>query len=145
MEIYTIGFTQRSAADFFGALRDAGIRRLIDTRLNNTSQLAAFAKRDDLAFFLREIVGADYDHEPVLAPTQEMLDGYKKRRMDWADYETAYHALLRQRDVANSLDQALFEEPAVLLCSERTPDRCHRRLAVEYLATRWDGVTAVHL
>ncbi len=145
MEIYTIGFTQRSAQDFFGSLRGAGIRRLIDTRLNNTSQLAAFAKRDDLAFFLRELVGADYQEEPLLAPTQELLDAYKKRRIDWAEYERSYEGLLTERDVARTLDRALFEVPAVLLCSERTPEHCHRRLAVEHLASRWDDVTAVHL
>lgn len=145
MEIYTIGFTQRSAEDFFGSLRRVGIRRLIDTRLNNTSQLAAFAKRDDLAFFLRELVGADYQEEPFLAPTQELLDAYKKRRIDWAEYERSYERLLTERDVARALDRALFEVPAVLLCSERTPEHCHRRLAVEHLASRWDDVTAVHL
>lgn len=145
MEIYTIGFTQRSAEDFFGSLRRAGIRRLIDTRLNNTSQLAAFAKRDDLAFFLRELVGADYQEEPLLAPTQELLDAYKKRRIDWAEYERSYEGLLTERDVARTLDRALFEVPAVLLCSERTPEHCHRRLAVEHLASRWGDVTAVHL
>ena len=145
MEIYTIGFTQRSAEDFFGSLRRAGIRRLIDTRLNNTSQLAAFAKRDDLAFFLRELVGADYQEEPLLAPTQELLDAYKKRRIDWAEYERSYEGLLSERDVARTIDRALFEVPAVLLCSERTPEHCHRRLAVEHLASRWDDVTAVHL
>lgn len=145
MEIYTIGFTQRSAEDFFGALRRAGIRRLIDTRLNNTSQLAAFAKRDDLAFFLRELVRAGYHEEPLLAPTQELLDAYKKRRIDWREYEASYRDLLDQRQVDRTLDRALFEVPAVLLCSERTPEHCHRRVAVEHLASRWGDVTAVHL
>ena len=95
MEIYSIGFTQKSAAQFFNSLKDAGIRRLLDVRLNNTSQLAAFAKRDDLAFFLREICGAAYEHEPLLAPTQEMLDAYKKRKGDWAVYEQEFLTLLR--------------------------------------------------
>ena len=145
MEIYTIGFTQRSAEDFFGSLRRAGIRRLIDTRLNNSSQLAAFAKRDDLGFFLRALVEAGYHEEPLLAPTKDLLDAYKKRRIDWAEYEASYRQLLDQREVARMLDRALFEVPAVLLCSERTPEHCHRRLAVEHLASRWDDVTAVHL
>lgn len=145
MEIYTIGFTQRSAEDFFGALRRAGVRRLIDTRLNKTSQLAAFAKRDDLAFFLRELIEADYREEPLLAPTQELLDAYKKRRIDWAEYEACYRDLLHRRQVDRTLDRALFEVPAVLLCSERTPEHCHRRLAVEHLASHWGDVTAVHL
>lgn len=145
MEIYTIGFTQRSAEDFFGTLRRAGIRRLIDTRLNNTSQLAAFAKRDDLAFFLRELLGADYHEEPLLAPTQELLNAYKKGHIDWTEYELSYLGLMDEREVARTLDRALFEGPAVLLCSERTPEQCHRRLAVEHLASRWGDVTAVHL
>lgn len=145
MEIYTIGFTQRSAENFFATLRHAGIRRLIDTRVSNTSQLAAFAKRDDLTFFLRELVGAEYHEEPLLAPTQELLDAYKKRRIDWEEYEISYHELLDQREVARTLDRALFEVPVVLLCSERTPEHCHRRLAVEYLASCWGDVTAVHL
>lgn len=145
MEIYTIGFTQRTAEDFFGTLRRAGIRRLIDTRLNNTSQLAAFTKRDDLAFFLRELVEADYHEEPLLAPTQELLDAYKKRHIDWAEYGLSYQGLLNERDVVRTLDRALFEVPTVMLCSERTPEHCHRRLAVEHLASRWGDVTAVHL
>ena len=145
MEIYTIGFTHCSAEDFFGALRRAGIRRLIDTRLNNTSQLAVFAKRYDLAFFLQELVEADYHEEPLLVPTQELLDAYKKRRIDWAEYEVSYRELLDRREVDRTLDRGLFEVPAVLLCSERTPEHCHRRLAVEHLASTWGDVTVVHL
>ena len=102
MEIYSIGFTQRTAGEFFGALKVAGIKRLMDVRLNNTSQLAAFAKRDDLAYFLREICGAEYEHEPLLAPTQEMLDAYKKRKGDWAAYERDFFALMRQRGIKRS-------------------------------------------
>ena len=145
MEISTIGFTQRSARDFFGTLKRAGIRRLVDARLNNSSQLAGFSKRDDLEYFLRELCGADYVHEPLLAPTQEMLDGYKKRGGTWEDYEHRFLGLMAERRVEEHLDRDLFSIPTVLLCSEPKPDRCHRRLVVEYLQSRWGDVTPRHL
>src|SRR5262249_13214726 len=125
VEIYTIGFTKRSAADFFGALRRAGIKRLVDVRLNNSSQLAAFTKREDLPFFLRELCGADYRHEPLLAPTRELLDDYKKRRGGWQAYEERFLALMAERVVETALDRSLFDRPTVLLCSEPTPEHCH--------------------
>lgn len=145
MEIYTIGFTRKSAAQFFELLRRHGIRRLVDVRLNNVSQLAGFSKRDDLAYFLKEIVGAEYRHEPLLAPTQEMLDDLKKRRGSWADYEGRFLALMRERRVDEKLDPVMFSQPTVLLCSEPTPEHCHRRLVVEYLDSRWGNVQPVHL
>ena len=145
MEIYTIGFTKKSAAEFFAALRRAGIRRLIDVRLNNTSQLAGFAKRDDLQFFLRELCGADYHHEPALAPTKEILDAYKKKQISWEEYETRFVDLLVECAAEQAVDRRLFEVPAVLLCSEPSPNRCHRRLAAEYLAGKWGGMEIVHL
>ena len=145
MEIYTIGFTKKTAAEFFEALRRAGIRRLIDVRLNNTSQLAAFAKRDDLEFFLREICGAEYRHEPVLAPTQEILDAYKHKEIGWDEYETRFRSLLAERAAEQIVDRQLFSVHAVLLCSEPKADRCHRRVAAEYLASHWGDVRIVHL
>ena len=145
MEIYSIGFTQRSAEDFFGTLKSAGIRRLLDVRLNNTSQLAAFAKRDDLAYFLKAICYADYAHEPLLAPTQEILDTYKKHKGDWAAYEREFLTLLRERRVETTVDRAQFATPTVLLCSEPTPEHCHRRLVLQYLAGKWGNVTIHHL
>jgi uncharacterized protein (DUF488 family) len=145
LALYSIGFTQRSAEDFFSALRDAGVKRLLDVRLNNTSQLAAFAKRDDLRFFLRELCAAEYKHEPLLAPTQEMLDAYKKHKGDWAMYEWEFLELMRVRRVESVLSQASFAVPTALLCSERTAGHCHRRLVMEYLATAWGGVTIHHL
>ena len=145
MEVYTIGFTQRSAAAFFGALRVAGVRRLLDVRLNNTSQLAGFAKRDDLEFFLSELCGAEYVHEPLLAPTQELLDGYRKARGSWDEYAERFLALLKERRVEQVLDRSVLAGPTVLLCSEPTADRCHRRLVLEYLAAAWGDVTPVHL
>ena len=145
MEIYSIGFTQRSAADFFNTIRAADIRRLLDVRLNNTSQLAAFAKRDDLAYFLKAICSAEYRHEPLLAPTQEMLDAYKKRKGDWVAYEREFLSLMRERHVETAIDRAQFAEPTVLLCSELTAEHCHRRLVLEYLADKWGDVTVHHL
>ena len=146
MEIYSIGFTQKSAAQFFNSLKDAGIRRLLDVRLNNTSQLAAFAKRDDLAFFLREICGAAYEHEPLLAPTQEMLDTYKKHKGDWAIYEQEFLALMRARQIESILWPEPFRTaPTALLCSENTAEHCHRRLVLEYLQQAWGDITITHL
>ena len=145
MEVFTIGFTQSSAARFFGRLREAGIQRLVDVRLNNVSQLAGFAKRDDLAFFLGELCGAEYVHEPLLAPTADLLDGYKKRGGSWAEYKRQFMELMAQRRVADCLDRALFDGPTVLLCSEATPEQCHRRLALEYLREQWGDMTITHL
>lgn len=145
MEIYSIGFTQTSAADFFGRLRSAGIRRLVDVRLNNSSQLAAFAKRDDLGYFLRELCAAEYVHEPLLAPTQEMLDAYKKQRGAWQEYERRYLDLLNERKIETHLGRDLFSGPTVLLCSEAAATHCHRRLAIEYLQEFWQDMEARHL
>jgi uncharacterized protein (DUF488 family) len=145
MEIYTIGFTQKSAEEFFGTLKRAGIRRLLDIRLNNSSQLAGFAKRDDLRFFLREICGADYEHEPLLAPTEELLTVFKKAKGSWADYERKFLALLAERQVEEYVDRETFDAPTVLLCSEPTPEHCHRRLVAEYLQVKWGNVEIMHL
>jgi uncharacterized protein (DUF488 family) len=143
--LYTIGFTRSTAAHFFGRLRQAGIRRLIDVRLHNTSTLAGFTRRDDLAFFLRELLDAEYVQEPLLTPTPEMLRGYQGGEMGWDTYMAQYRALVESRGVAAALDRHLFEGPSVLLCSEATPVRCHRRLAAEYLGAAWGGLEIVHL
>ncbi|MFH1920356.1 MAG: DUF488 domain-containing protein [Planctomycetota bacterium] len=145
MEIHTIGFTKKTAAEFFGSLQRAGIKRLIDVRLNNTSQLAGFAKRDDLKYFLQEICQAEYHHQPLLSPDKDLLDGYKKKTVSWEEYEPRFLALLREREAERLLDRRLFDVPTVLLCSEPTADRCHRRLVAEYLAAKWDNARIVHL
>lgn len=145
MAVYTIGFTKKSAAEFFGTLRRAGIKRLLDVRLSNSSQLGGFTKRDDLAYFLDAILGAEYRHEPLLAPTRELLDQYKKRRGSWRDYEEAFLTLMRDRAIESQLDRSLFEGPTVLLCSEPTAERCHRRLVLEYLRDRWGHLGIIHL
>lgn len=145
MEIYTAGFTKKSAAEFFQSLRDHGIRRLLDIRLNNVSQLAGFSKRDDLAYFLRELCQAEYRHEPLLAPTQLMLDEYRKQKGGWEEYERQFLALMRERRIEERLRPEMFTTPTVLLCSEATPEHCHRRLVAEYLQARWGDVHIVHL
>lgn len=144
MEIYTIGFAKKSAEEFFGLLRGAGIRRLIDIRLNNSSQLAGFTKARDLKYFLHEILGAEYRHEPLLAPSEDILNAYKSGG-SWTDYELAYKQLLSDRSVEDVLRPTDFDVPTVLLCSEPTAERCHRRLAVEYLDSVWGGITRVDL
>lgn len=145
MEIYTIGFTKKTAEEFFGGLKRAGIRRLLDIRLNNSSQLAGFTKRDDLRYFLREICGAEYEHEPLLAPTEEILAAFKKGKGSWAEYERKFFALMRERQVEERIDRESFQVPTVLLCSEPTAEHCHRRLVAEYLQERWGEVQIVHL
>jgi uncharacterized protein (DUF488 family) len=145
MEIYSIGFTQKSASEFFSTLKVHGIERLLDVRLNNTSQLAAFAKQGDLAYFLREICGAAYEHEPLLAPTQEILDAYKKQKGSWEVYERAFLALMHARSIESNINKESFARKTVLLCSEATAEHCHRRLVLEYLQKCWEGVKIHHL
>jgi uncharacterized protein (DUF488 family) len=142
--IHTIGFTQKSAEQFFGKLRNAKVRRVIDTRLHNTSQLAGFAKQDDLRYFLREIVHIDYLHEPLLAPTDEMLADYKKKRISWSEYEQRFKELLGQRQIETQLDPTVVDD-GCLLCSEAKPHHCHRRVVAEYLQEHWKGVSINHL
>ena len=145
MNVFTIGFTKRTAADFFGALRQAGIKRLLDVRLNNSSQLAGFTNSSDLPFFLREICAAEYLHEPLLAPTQEMLDAFKKAKGSWDEYERKFLQLMTERKIEDRLDPKLLAAPTALLCSETTAEHCHRRLVLEYLQEKWGGLTVVHL
>lgn len=145
MEIYTIGFTKTTAGDFFERLKTAGVRRLVDVRLNNVSQLAGFAKRDDLKYFLKSICAAEYVHEPLLAPTKDILDAYKKQKGNWQEYEQLFMQLLADRKVEVAVGPDLFDVPTVLLCSEPTAEHCHRRLVLEYLQDKWGNVEMVHL
>lgn len=144
MRLYTIGFTKKSADAFFTTIRSSGAKRVIDVRLNNVSQLAGFSKRDDLAYFLREICGVGYEHLPTLAPTQEMLDAYRKKNEGWPAYERAFINLIHERRIGDSLARALADD-GCLLCSEDKPEHCHRRLVAEYLSEAWDDVEIVHL
>lgn len=142
---YSIGFTKRSAKDFFGTLKQAGIKRLIDIRLHNTSQLSGFAKRDDLAFFLQEICGAEYIHEPMLAPSEALLSDYRKKKTSFVEFAARFRQLLVERKVEEALARSIFDVPAVLLCGELKPERCHRRLVLEYLGEKWGALAIFHL
>jgi len=144
IRIFTIGFTKKSAAKFFGLLREAGVRRVVDTRLNRTSQLAGFAKEQDLPFFLREICNADYETEPLLAPTDGILTDYRKKRIDWKTYEKRFNDLIRGREIEKRVSPERLDN-ACLLCSEDKPHQCHRRLVAEYLREKWGGVEIEHL
>ncbi|MCS1417414.1 MAG: hypothetical protein M2R46_05168 [Verrucomicrobia subdivision 3 bacterium] len=144
MRILTIGFTRKNAQRFFETLAKAGVRRVVDVRLNNVSQLAGFTKRDDLNWFLDRLYSIDYCHAPALAPTKEMLDGYKKRGGSWDDYERKFLDLMAERRISENLQPELLQD-ACLLCSEEQPHHCHRRLVAEYLREHWGGVEIEHL
>ena len=144
MRVFTIGFTKKSARRFFELLRKSGAKRVVDVRLNNISQLAGFAKKDDLAYFLKEIGGLEYVHLTELAPTKEMLDEYKKRNGDWRTYETRFLALMKQRRIEETVPREIIAD-GCLLCSEDKPHHCHRRLIAEYLKQRWGDVEVNHL
>lgn len=140
--IFTIGFTKKSACEFFGLLKSSGAKRIIDVRLNNVSQLSGFAKRDDLAYFAKVICGIDYVHLPVLSPTQEILDSYKKEGNSWTMYERQFLQLMEKRKVEDVVARDVIYD-GCLLCSEDRPDYCHRRLVCEYLNKRWGGVARI--
>ncbi|MEW6414570.1 MAG: DUF488 domain-containing protein [Pseudomonadota bacterium] len=144
MKIFTIGFTKKSAEQFFTRLKQPGLVRLVDARLNNVSQLAGFTKKNDLRFFLREICKIDYVHLPELAPTQDILDAYKKNGGDWAAYERQFLSLMAARRIEDKVDKRIIDG-GCLLCSEATPEHCHRRLVAEYLREKWGDVEIVHL
>jgi uncharacterized protein (DUF488 family) len=144
INLYTIGFTKKSAEVFFGKIQDAGVQKVIDIRLNNVSQLAGFTKKDDLAYFLKTICDCDYRHEPLLAPTKLILDAYKDKIIGWPEYEKQFNALLRERS-ARELVNASELNRACLLCSEETPDHCHRRLVAEYFRDHFTGLEITHL
>jgi len=144
MRIFTIGFTKKPAEVFFSKLSNSGAKRVVDVRLNNVSQLAGFAKKNDLKYFLREICDMDYLHVPSLAPTQEMLDDYKKKTKDWSAYETQFLDLMALRKVEQSVSREQIAD-ACLLCSEDKADRCHRRLVAEYLKQHWGDVEIIHI
>ncbi|MBI5584385.1 MAG: DUF488 domain-containing protein [Deltaproteobacteria bacterium] len=144
IRLYTIGFTQKSAEAFFTALKAAGIRRLMDIRLNNVSQLAGFAKRDDLAYFLKALGGIEYLARPDWAPTQDLLDRYRKKTIRWDGYEREFMEIIRERGIEKTIDPARLDR-ACLLCSEPTAEHCHRRLIAEYLRDRLGNIILCHL
>lgn len=145
MELFTIGFTKKSAEAFFDLLHQHSIQRIIDIRLRPGSQLAGFAKQEDLIYFLKHLGNLEYQHFDFLAPTAEILDGYRKDK-NWARYSERFHALMSERQVLDRLNRSSFvEKKTCFLCSEHLPDQCHRRLVSELLASNWAGVTINHL
>lgn len=145
MRLYTVGFTQKTAEQFFSLLVMHGVNCLVDIRLHPDGQLAGFTKQVDLPYFLEKLVGCRYRYLPALAPTQAILKRYRADK-NWDAYAYAYTVLLKERGIPDSLDRALFEEnTCCLLCSEPTPARCHRRLAAEKLASSWPDVTIIHI
>ena len=144
MKVFTLGFTKKSARNFFEILQRSGAKRVVDVRLNNVSQLAGFTKKDDLAYFLKVICGMDYVHLPELAPTQDILDEFKKNHGEWRVYETKFLELMRQRHIEEKVPQDIIAD-GCLLCSEEKPNFCHRRLVAEYLQKHWGDVEILHL
>ena len=144
MQLFTIGFTQKTAEQFFNLLAEGGVKRIVDIRLNNVSQLAGFAKRDDLRFFLKTILDIDYVHISELAPTKEIMNDFKKKKVDWATYKKHFIGLISRRNIADHLKGRLFDRDC-LLCSEARAEYCHRRLVAEFLAKKWGDVDIVHL
>lgn len=138
VRLNTIGFTQTTAESFFSRLAAAEVRTVFDVRLNNTSQLAGFAKAKDLAFFLKRLCNIDYVHQPLLAPTQLILDAYKKNKGDWFVYEKQFMNLMAARQIEDKIERHVLES-GCLLCSEAKPHHCHRRLVAEYLNSKWGG------
>jgi uncharacterized protein (DUF488 family) len=144
MRICTIGFTHKNAEEFFRRLMNSGVKRVVDVRLNNVSQLAGYSKKDDLKFFLKSILGIEYVHLPILAPTQDILDDYKKNKGDWGVYEQKFNNLIQNRHIEEQLSKDVIDE-GCLLCSEDKPHHCHRRLVAEYLNSKWGGIRIEHL
>lgn len=136
LRLFTIGFTKKTAEQFFTLLAGAGVRRVIDTRENRGGQLAGFAKEADLRYFLPRLIEAEYEVEPLFAPTKEIRRAYIATG-DWAAYEASFKQLMLDRRLADLFSPDRFAAPAALLCSEPTADRCHRRLVVEHLADTW--------
>lgn len=141
-KLTTIGFTKTTAEDFFGRLLSANVKLLVDVRLNNTSQLAGFAKAADLTYFLTKIGGMRYSHQPDLAPTDPMLKAYRKGEIDWAQYENQFMGLMEKRKIESRFRTDMFDD-ACLLCSEDKPHHCHRRLVCDYLNGKWGSTLKV--
>ncbi|MDM8536797.1 DUF488 domain-containing protein [Desulfobacterales bacterium HSG17] len=144
MIVYTIGFTKKKAEYFFSALQKSGVKRVVDVRLNNVSQLAGFAKRDDLKYFLNEISKIDYIHIPELAPDKEILDSFKKKKGDWDAYQDSFIKLITKRQIDKKYAGKILVGDC-LMCSEDKPDNCHRRLVLEYFQKCWGNITIKHI
>jgi uncharacterized protein (DUF488 family) len=143
-KVFTIGFSKKTAEEFFGLIHKNQIVLLIDVRLNNTSQLSGFSKKNDLKFFLKRICECDYLHIPELAPTKTILDNYKKKMISWEEYEIEFNKLLKQRGIPKKLKNVDLDYTC-FLCSEESAKKCHRRLVVEFLKTFDNSITIVHI
>lgn len=144
IQLYTIGFTGKSAEKFFTLLQNNAVKRLVDTRINNTSQLSGFAKAEDLAFFARSVGRIDYKHQLDFAPTKDLLANYRNGKISWSEYEIEYLNLLDVRKIANKVNIEELHQNC-LLCSEHTPEKCHRRLLAEYFQHRYNDILITHL
>ena len=144
IKLYTIGFTGKSAETFFNLLKNNAVSRIVDTRINNTSQLAGYAKAADLAFFAKSIGNMDYTHKIDFAPTKDLLADYRKKKITWDNYKIEYLNLLDSRKIADKLHVEELHQHC-LLCSEHTPDKCHRRLLAEYFQHRFGQIEIIHL
>jgi uncharacterized protein (DUF488 family) len=145
MQLYTIGFTKKTAKQFFDSLKETNIEKLVDIRLRPDSQLAGFAKREDLRFFLERLNNCDYQYEPRLAPSDYLLKAYRENK-DWKTYEAGFLQLLLERNIPQALDKTSFEiKRCCLLCSEAEPEQCHRRLVAEEMQKYWKNVQIVHI
>lgn len=144
MRLFTIGFTKKSAEEFFNLLEKNNVDKIIDTRINNVSQLAGFAKGKDLEYFSRKILNIKYEHSKSLAPTKDLLARYRKGSISWDNYEKEYIKLIEERQILNNLDLAQLEN-ACLLCSEHDPHHCHRRLLAEYIQDKFPTIEIIHL
>ena len=142
--VFTIGFTKKTAEIFFELLRKNNVKKLVDIRLNNASQLAGFAKSDDLKYFLKAILGIEYFHIADFAPTKDILDDYKKKKITWAEYEKKFNELLASRKVTDKYNILDFDK-ACFLCSEDSADKCHRRLLVESFKHKYSDLEIIHL
>lgn len=143
--IFTVGFTKKTAREFFELLRKNKVKKVIDIRLNNVSQLAGFSKKDDLEYFLRVILNIDYIHMPLLSPTEELLDAIKNKKVSWAEYEKMYVKLISERKVEKLFPDKKELDHVCLLCSEDKPEHCHRSLLAEYLKEKWKDVETRHI
>jgi uncharacterized protein (DUF488 family) len=142
--IFTMGASKKSARAFFAALREAGVRSILDIRLRNQSALGGFTRGRDLEYFLQAILGLEYVHRPELAPTKELLTAYRKKQIDWPEYERRFAEILAERRPEDTLSREELAG-ACLLCSEPKPDQCHRRLVAEHLQKAWGDVEVRHL
>lgn len=149
MRLFTIGFTKKSAREFFSLLKDNQIKQIVDVRLNNASQLAGFSKGVDLKFFLNEFCHIEYLHDTDLAPNKEILDSYKNKKITWQQYESQFNNLLNDRDIKSGLDEKFNNnfDGVCLLCSESTADQCHRRLVAEYIKRSYPdlNINIIHI